>query len=154
MEIKSRKMVDRLQEILEKNSDAEKGYRKAAENADSNNLQAYFMRKSEERKSFNRELKDELVAAYEEIDEDGSFTGTMHRAWMDIKAFFSAKNDRSMLEEAIRGDKTAVEEYQEILKDTALPIRVARIISNQLMKINTDLDNIKTLEDLEKTIGR
>jgi uncharacterized protein (TIGR02284 family) len=148
MEIKSRKLVDRLEEILEKNRDAEKGYSKAAENAKSKNLQAYFSKKSQERKDFNEVLKQELVAAYDEIEESGSFTGTMHRAWMDLKALFSAKNDKSMLEEAIRGDKAAVEEYEEILEDTALPMKVSTVIFNQLTKIRADLNNIKTLEDL------
>ncbi|NNE77952.1 MAG: PA2169 family four-helix-bundle protein [Pricia sp.] len=149
METKNRKLVDQLEEILEKNRDAERGYSKAAENADSRSLQSYFRKKSQERKTFNDELKRELVATYDEIDDDGSFTGTMHRAWMDIKNFFSGNSDESMLEEAIRGDKAAVEEYEEVLKKEALPMQVSTIIRNQMMKIRTDLNNIQSLEDLE-----
>lgn len=149
METKNRKLVDQLEEILEKNRDAEKGYRKAAENADSLNLKSFFERKSGQRKTFNEALKKELVASYDEIDDDGSFTGTMHRTWMDIKSFFSGNNDESMLEEAIRGDKAAVEEYEEVLEEEALPISVATIIRDQLMKIRTDLNKIRTLEDLK-----
>ncbi|WP_339715725.1 PA2169 family four-helix-bundle protein [uncultured Kriegella sp.] len=149
METKNRKLVNQLEEILEKNRDAEKGYKKAAENADSLNLKSFFERKSGQRKTFNEALKRELVASYDEIDDDGSFTGTMHRTWMDIKSFFSGNNDESMLEEAIRGDKAAVEEYEEVLKEEALPISVATIIRDQLMKIRTDLNKIRTLEDLK-----
>lgn len=54
---------------------------------------------------FNAQLKREMVVNYKEIDDEGSFTGTMHRVWMDVKALFSADNDESMLEEAIRGEK-------------------------------------------------
>lgn len=148
METKNRKLVDQLEEILEKNRDAEKGYRKAAENADSRNLKSFFERKSTQRKQFNESLKRELVASYDEIDDDGSFTGTMHRAWMDVKSFFSGDNDESMLEEAIRGDKAAVEEYEEVLRDELLPMSVGTIIRDQLMKIKSDLSKIKTMEDL------
>lgn len=148
METKNRKLVDQLEEILEKNRDAEKGYRKAAENADSQNLKSLFDRKSTQRKQFNETLKRELVASYDEIDDDGSFTGTMHRAWMDVKSFFSGDNDESMLEEAIRGDKAAVEEYEEVLKEELLPMSVGTIIRDQLMKIKSDLSKIKTMEDL------
>jgi len=42
---------------------------------------------------FNESLKRELVANYDEIDDDGSFTGTIQRAWMDIKALFG-NNDK------------------------------------------------------------
>lgn len=149
METKHEKLVDQLEEILEKNRDAEKGYVKAAENADSPNLKAFFRRKASERKEFNESLKRELVTSYDEIDDDGSFSGTMHRTWMDIKSFFSGNDDESMLEEAIRGDKAAVEEYEEVLEDKTLPASVATVIRNQHMKIRTDLNNIKSLEDLK-----
>ena len=148
METKNRKLVDQLEEILEKNRDAQKGYAKAAENADNPNLKAYFNTKSRERSSFNDSLKRELVTSYDEIDDDGSFTGTMHRAWMDVKSFFSGDNDESMLEEAIKGDKAAVNEYEEVLEDETLPISVADVIREQLIKIRTDLNKVKSMEDL------
>jgi uncharacterized protein (TIGR02284 family) len=138
-----------LEEILEKNRDAQKGYAKAAENAESPQLQAYFRRKATDRMQFNESLKRELVATYDEIDDDGSFTGTIHRAWMDVKALFG-NNDKSMLQEAIRGDKAAVKEYEEVLEDEALPMEVATIVREQQMKIRTDLNNIKSLEDLKE----
>ncbi|WP_373516213.1 PA2169 family four-helix-bundle protein [Pricia sp.] len=149
MSTKHEEMVDQLEEILEKNRDAEKGYKKAAENADSISLKSYFEKKARDRKSFNDSLKRELVANYDKIDDDGSFGGTIHRTWMDVKAFFSGDNDESMLEEAIRGDKSAVEEYEEVLEDTTLPSSIATLIRDQQMKIRTDLNKIKTLEDLK-----
>ena len=142
------KLVEVLEEILEKNRDAEKGYKKAAENADGAALRSYFERKSSERANFCNELKSEMATAYADFDEDGTFTGTMHRAWMDIKNFFSSDSDEAMLEEAIRGDKAAFEEYEDVLNDNTLPTRIASIIRDQKMKIRTDLNNIKTLEDL------
>jgi uncharacterized protein (TIGR02284 family) len=150
METKNRKLVDQLKEILEKNIDAKKGYAKAAENAESSGLKAYFKTKSRERMQFNEELNMELVAAYDEIQDDGSATGTMHRTWMDIKSFFSGNNDESMLEESIRGDKAAVEEYKEVLENTALAPRIASLLRDQHKKISADLDQNRTLEDLEK----
>jgi len=143
------KLVDQLEEILEKNIDAEKGYKKAAENAKDIALKEFFERKANDRSGFNTALKSEMVVSYDEIDEDGSFTGTVHRAWMDVKAFFSGDNDEAMLEEAIKGDKAAVEEYDEVLKDTTLPANIATLVREQMIKIRTDLNNIKTLEDLK-----
>lgn len=150
METKNKKLVDQLEEILEKNRDAEKGYTKAAKNADRAKLQSYFQRKAQERGQFNTRLKNELVASYDEIDDDGSFTGTIHRTWMDIKSFFSGNDDETMLNEAVRGDKAAVNEYEEVLKDTALPPTIATIIRDQSTKISSDLNKIKRLEDLEQ----
>ena len=142
------KVVDQLEEILEKNRDAEKGYRKAAENADTAGLKSYFLRKATDRVSFIGSLKSEMIASYDDIDDTGSFSGTIHRTWMDVKAFFSADNDEAMLEEAIKGDKAAIEEYEEVLQDTALPLSIANLLRDQLFKIRTDLNTVKRLEDL------
>ena len=82
------------------------------------------------------------------MDTEGSFTGSIHRAWMDTKSFFSGNNDAAMLEEAIRGDRAALEEYEELLGVQHLPIMLDQIIQNHAIKIRTDLEQIKTLEDL------
>ncbi len=149
MDTRSKELVDQLEEILEKNRDAEKGYAKAAENAKSQGLQNYFRRKSDERRDFNNQLRRMLVANYDEIDENGSFTGSIHRAWMDVKSFFSGNEDEAMLEEAIRGDKAAVKEYEEVLEDNVLPVAIDTLIRDQKARIQSDLNTIKSLEDLE-----
>ncbi|WP_027126859.1 ferritin-like domain-containing protein [Gelidibacter mesophilus] len=140
------KLVDQLEEILEKNRDAEKGYKKAAENAKNPSLKTFFADRARDRASFNAQLKREMVVNYDDIDDEGSFTGTIHRAWMDVKALFSADNDESMLEEAIRGEKASVEEYEEVLKDSNLPASIATIVRQQKMKVQEDLAKVKSME--------
>lgn len=149
MNTRHEKLSDQLQEILQKNVDAEKGYRKAAENAENGSLKAYFQNRANDRSTFNGELKRELVTSYNDIDDDGTFTGTMHRAWMDVKAFFSADDDESMLEEAIRGEKASVEEYEDVLKNTDLPTSIATLVSKQKNHIQQDLNNVRSMEDFK-----
>ena len=55
------KIGNKLNELLEKNYDAEAGYKKAAENAKSKSLSLFFNRKSEERRAFGHEIKNELL---------------------------------------------------------------------------------------------
>lgn len=143
-----KEIEDSINDIIQKNEDAIKGYEKAAENAKETGLKNYFLTKSKERRNFLVGLKA-TVPALETRDEiDGSATGAAHRTWMDVKAFFSADNDESMLEEAIRGDKAAVEEYNEVLADTDLPIETANIIREQRDWIVKNLDKIKRMEDV------
>ncbi|MCM4173654.1 hypothetical protein DHD32_19435 [Arenibacter sp. TNZ] len=66
---------------------------------------------------------------------------------MDIKAFFSGDNDESMLEEAVRGDKSAIDEYNEVLAEVLVPHRVKEILREQLDAIQNDLETSKILED-------
>lgn len=139
---------EKLNDLLEKTCDAEKGYRKAAENTDNANLKAFFLRKSNERTNFKSELKTEINLFGEEADTRGSAKGDMHRAWMDTKAFFSADNAESMLEESIRGEKAAVKEYEDVLTEAQLPSGTKTLLTRQMNTIQRDLDQIKRLEDL------
>ncbi|CAM3331737.1 PA2169 family four-helix-bundle protein [Zobellia roscoffensis] len=143
-----KEIEDSLNDIIQKNEDAIKGYDKATENAEGIGLKSYFQNKSIERRNFLVELKAAAPALKTRDDIDGSATGAMHRAWMDVKTFFSGDNDEAMLEEAIRGDKAAIEEYNEVLADTHLPIKAAEVIRKQREWLMTDLKTIKTLEDV------
>ena len=53
-----------------------------------------------------------------------------------------------MLEEAIRGEKSAVEEYEDVINETSLPISTKNILEKQKTTITNGLSNIKSLEDL------
>lgn len=144
---------NKLNTLLEKSYDAEKGYHTAAENAKSAPLIAYFERKSKERNQFGHALKSEIRSYGQEVEKGGSAAGTMHRAWMDVKSFFSADNDESMLEAAITGEKAAVEDYEDVLKETSLPSSTLTLLRNQVDTIKNDLSTIKRLEDLAQLIA-
>ncbi|WP_178989126.1 ferritin-like domain-containing protein [Winogradskyella schleiferi] len=139
----------KLNALLEKNYDGEKGYHKAAENTDHVGLKTYFGRKAQERKSFGHDLKSEIRTFGEDVDKGGSFTGAAHRTWMDVKALFSADDAESMLEEAIRGEKAAVEEYNDVLQETSLPSSTKSILLSQKNQIESDLSQVKSLENLK-----
>ncbi len=150
MENETEKIYGEIREILEKNRDAQKGFAKAAENASGNALREHFRKKSEDRKGFNEQLLAEVRTGYPNMDVEGSFTGNLHRAWMDVRALFSADDDESMLEESLRGDRAAIEEYDEVLEYRALPVGLHHLLSEQREKIRTDVRNNATLEDLER----
>lgn len=139
---------EKLNDLLERTYDAEKGFKKAAENTDHSALKSYFNRKAQERYDFGHELKSEIRSFGQEVDKGGSVTGSLHRTWMDLKSFFSSDDDEAMLEEAIKGEKAAVKEYDEVLEETSLPMSTKNVLMSQKNKINTGLSKIKRLEDL------
>ncbi|MDY7396630.1 PA2169 family four-helix-bundle protein [Aureibaculum sp. 2210JD6-5] len=140
---------DKLNDILEKNYDAEKGFKKAADNAKNEALKSYFKNRAQERGNFKSELKSEIASYGQKFDTSGSATGTAHRAWMDVKSLFSSDNDDSMLEEAIKGEKASVEEYEDVLAETSLPPTTKMLLLKQKNKIERNLSTIKSLEDLK-----
>lgn len=143
------KLGNKLNDLLEKNYDAEKGFTKAAENAKHGGLKSYFTNKAKERYDFGHQLKSELKNFGQKPDKGGSATGAAHRTWMEVKSWFSVDDDEAMLEEAIRGEKASVEEYRDVLNDTTLPGSTKELLEIQKHTIEHSLTNIKRLEDLK-----
>lgn len=139
----------KLNDLLEKNYDAEKGYKKAAENVNHTGLKNFFNRKSEQRRVFGHDLKSEIRSFGQDVDKGGSLTGSAHRTWMDVKSWLSKENEESMLEEAIRGEKTTVNEYSDVLKETSLPSSTKSVLLSHKNHIETDLSEVKSLENLK-----
>ena len=144
----SEKISKSLNELLEKNYDAEKGYINAAENVDSTNLKVFFQNRATERSEFARELRTEILRYGEDPKDSGSFTGTMHRSWMNLKSVFSKNDDEAILEEAIKGEKASLDEYNEILKDNTLPPSIDSILLKQKNAIQAAINKEKVHEEL------
>ena len=144
----SEKISNKLNELLVKNYDAEKGYRNAIENVDSDRLKMFFKRRASERSEFAKELRTEILQ-YGEIPEDsGSFIGIMHRNWMTLKSTFSSNDEEAILEEAIRGEKANFDEYCEILKDNEFAPSTEKLLDRQKIKIQSAINSLMVEEEL------
>ncbi len=140
------KMSNKLNELLTKNYDAEKGYKKAAEIVDNVKLKQFFENEAQKRYDFGHELKSEIRNYGETPDKGTSFTGDAHRAWMDIKTTFTSNDDEAILAEVIKGEKAAVDEYTDIIHDTTLPPTTKSILSSHVTNIKTALQSAQNFE--------
>ena len=103
-------LVNNLQELLEKNIDAEEGYSKAMKDPKNNRLKSFLQHQATKRSQFVTELNQEIRNLNETPKEKGSTTGSLHRTWIDIKSSLTGNDDEAVLEECIRGEKSSVEE--------------------------------------------
>src|SRR5690554_417401 len=140
--------VNNLQALLEKNYDAEKGFKKAKVNAKNTNLKNFLKKQAAQRDRFATEITDELRNLNVEPKESGSFTGDLHRTWIDIKTAVAGNEDEAVLEECIRGEKASAEEYNEKLKKFNFPTQIQSVLQKQASEINQTLSQVKRLEDL------
>lgn len=142
------KIGNKLNDLLAKNYDAEAGYKLAKEKVENKKLKTFFDRQQEERYNFGHELKKEMKSFGQEPDKGTSVKGDMHRAWMNIKSTFSNDNEESILEEAIRGEKAAVEEYNEIINDTTLPPSTKSVLTKHRDSIKDSLKRVNAMEEI------
>ena len=143
-------LVNNLQELLEKNYDAEKGYKKALGETKDANLRQFLKKRVVERNHFATELDKIIRSLNEHPKEKGSAIGDLHRTWMNIKTLLSANKNEALLEECIRGEKASKKEYEEKLKKYKFPPTISEILKRQLSEISATVEKIKKLEDLEE----
>lgn len=144
----SEEISNKLNELLVKNYDAEKGYLNAIDNVESNDLKMFFKRRASERSEFAKELRTEILRYGQIPEESGSFKGTMHRNWMSLKSTFTSNNEESVLEEAIRGEEASLEEYDKLMKENNLPPTIDNLILKHRNAIQAAINTEKVHEEL------
>jgi uncharacterized protein (TIGR02284 family) len=142
----SEKISNKLNALLEKNYDAEKAYNYAAENAQEPQLKAFFIERARERYDFGHALETEIRNFGQNPEKNSSLAGDAHRTWMNLKTSLSANKNDAALEEAVRGEKVAKQEYELVLKDSEIPASIANILLKQKNQIVAALNKLKGLE--------
>lgn len=144
----SEEISNKLNELLVKNYDAEKGYLNAIENVESDRLKMFFKRRASERSEFAKELRTEILRYGEIPENSGSFKGAVHRNWMSLKSTFSSNNEEAVLEEAIRGEEASLEVYNDLIKERHLPPTIDTLLLKHKNAIQAAINTVKVQEEL------
>lgn len=141
-------MSNKLNELLERTYDAEKGFKQAAEKVDNNTIKEFFENSANQRYNFGKELKAEIRSFGQAPDKGGSAKGALHRSWIDFKALISSNTEEAMLEEALRGEKEAIATYNDILqdKDFVLPPSTESLLMRHRNAIRKTLETANIFE--------
>lgn len=137
----SEKISNRLNNLLEKTYDAEKGFKLAQDKIDDPTTKKFLNDRAEQRAAFGHELKQEILQYGELPENSGSLRGDLHRAWMDLKSTVASNENEKLLEEVERGERASLEEYNEIIddKDMVLPPSTENMLKRHRDAIESSL---------------
>ena len=144
------KISNKLNELLEKTYDAEKGYKLAAEKVEVPAVKEFLNDKVKQRYTFGHELKTEIREYGELPDKGGSFKGDLHRTWMNLTSTLTGNETERILEEVERGEKASLEQYDEILDDKEMPLppSTEQLLRSQRNAIQAALNTSKMYESI------
>jgi uncharacterized protein (TIGR02284 family) len=134
-----------LNVLLTRNKDAEKGYEKAAEDTSDKQLKQFYQDSLKQRKEFAKELKIMISGLDGDPEPDRSLIAGAHRVWVDIKEVFAQDNDLAILEECLRAEEAAREDYEEAVKHGGIAPDLKKKLSNHLKDIKMSIDQLKKL---------
>lgn len=130
-------VLDQLNKLLTSSRDAEKGYQEASENVKDAELKSLFLAQSRQRADFAQELDREIRTIGGEPDNGTSLASDLHRAWINIKSTFASDDDKAVVQECQRGDKEALDSYNEVLQETDLVASTRQLLLSQKEKIES-----------------
>ena len=144
------KSIDVLNDLIEINNDRIAGFEKAASNLEENDsdLRSTFERFASESRGYASELTSAVSQHGGEAETGSSASGTIHRAWLDVKATFSGNDRKSVLAECERGEDAIKKAYKDALTvDNGLSPQLDQIVARQQEGIIAAHDKIKFLRD-------
>ncbi|WP_158827209.1 PA2169 family four-helix-bundle protein [Mucilaginibacter lacusdianchii] len=145
------KSAELVNNLIELNNDRNDGFEKALKDlgdgdADLKSLFEYY---SQQSRRFSQELTAVAAQSGADTTTGNSVSGTLHRAWIDVKSLFTGGDRESILNECERGEDTIKKAYKEALEDGGLTSAAVQVVSAQSQEINQAHDRIKALRDAQ-----
>lgn len=146
------KSIDVLNELIELNNDRVAGFEKALADINDENidLKELFQTYATQSRKFSQELTALTAARGGDVETGNSVSGTLHRAWIDVKSLFGGSDRASILSEAERGEDAIKKAYTTALTEGGLSGEALQTVTAQSQDINAAHDSIKALRDAAK----
>jgi len=143
--------TDVINNLIEINNDRVAGFEKVIADINDENidLKHLFQEFAQQSRKNGQELAA-VVGSADEVETGNSVSGTLHRAWIDVKSLFGGSDRASILSEAERGEDAIKKAYQDALTSGELLPDVTKVVSSQAQEINAAHDKIKALRDIAK----
>jgi len=122
--------IDALNYLIGTCIDGENGYREAADEVKDPNLKTFLNRLAQQRSSFRGELEGEVLRLGGDPKARGSAGAALHRAWINVRDAVKSKRDADILAECERGDRAALDNYEDVLKRD-LPTYLKELVARQ-----------------------
>ena len=151
----SKEIIEVLNDLIKINNDRIEGYDKAIENAKTIDigLQTIFSKMKSESIKYTAELHNRILQLGGEPTDNTTVSGKLYRAWMDVKATFTGKDRKSLLDACEYGEDAAQKAYKDAIEEEGLPADIRDLISEQKRSLRRSHDEIKALRDMQKSVS-
>jgi uncharacterized protein (TIGR02284 family) len=135
-----------LNGLIEISRDGAEGFETCADDINDEALKNYFHNRAESCRKAVQELSAEVRRRGGNPDTSGTVTGSIHRAWVDLKAKVTSRDNQAVLEECERGEAAAVAAYENALREE-LPGELRALLELQCEGAKRNHDRVRQLRD-------
>lgn len=135
-----------LRQVIQSLIDGQEGFQKIGDELKDETLKRFFLQESLNRAEFRGQLETVLhQEGVHDIDESGTASGAIHRAWAGLKAKLGG-GDHTLLVTAEEAEDEAKAAYEHALgKELPLPVR--QLLTTQSVHIQASHDLVKAARD-------
>ncbi len=137
-----------LNDLIETNKDGEQGFRTAADAVENADLKTLFHMYAQQRARFGAELNNEVLRRGGDPSKSGHVSASLHRGWINMVQAVTGKSEKSIVDEAERGEDSAKANYEAALKKS-LPSDLLSVIETQYVDVKAAHDRVRDLKRAE-----
>ncbi len=136
-------VIATLNDLIETSRDGEQGFRTCADGVKSAQLKQMFQQAANRCAQAVSELQAKVRAFGGDPERRGSVSGSLHRAWVDIKSTITGM-DEAAVAECERGEEVATKAYEDALSK-GLPADVRSMVERQYQGVRQHQDRVRQL---------
>lgn len=133
--------------------DSVDGYTAAADEAESGRYADLFRARAAERRAVSETLRAEVTRLGGAPEDDGTILAGAHRAFLNLKAAVTGRDDKAVVNEVERGEDHIKAKFESALADTDLSVPVRAAIQSAYRSVREGHDQMRDLKHgLETTV--
>jgi uncharacterized protein (TIGR02284 family) len=137
-------VIATLNDLIETSRDGEEGFRTCADGVKSSQLKQMFQQAASRCAQAVSQLQAQVRTLGGDPERRGSVSGSLHRAWVDIKSTITGMDEAAVLAECERGEDVARKAYEDALSKD-LPADVRSMIERQYQGVRQHQDRVRQL---------
>jgi uncharacterized protein (TIGR02284 family) len=135
-----------LNDLIEISKDGERGFMKAAEEAQHASVNDALLESAASCSRGARELQDLVLQLGGKPESGGSMAGALHRGWLDVKSAVGSRSDHAILADCEKGEDVAKKRFHDALEKD-LPADVRAVVERLYQGVLQNHDRIRTMRD-------
>jgi uncharacterized protein (TIGR02284 family) len=135
-----------LNTLLATLTDSINGYRDSAENIKNDELKQLFLDFAEERSRVAEDLRSEVRRLGGDPNDDGSFLGKSHQAFLDLKSAVTGHDDKAIINEVERGEDYLKEKFEAALDSDKLAGEPRSMVERAFESVRRGHDRVSQIK--------
>ena len=126
--------------------DSADGYDAAAKDAENGRFTDRFLTRASERRQVVTELQAEVSRQGGNPEDDGTILAGAHRAFLDLKAVVTGKDDKAIVNEVERGEDHIKAKFENALQDNELSASTKSAVQAAWRSVKNGHDEMRDLK--------